>query len=223
MDKPYLKSFTRVKEKQMIYTFIPYSKNQDKPNLGEAYNSFMSLLPNDDDWACFIDHDAMFTTYNWFKQLTEIISKYPNAGCFTAMTNRVGNPYQVLNSQLEIIEQCEIGERRKKHLELLELNHSNHDIKYHRKIGEELYKNKNCVVSEIDSKHLLSGVLLLVNKKVWKEIPFREGFLDVDNFFHKDCIQKGYKVYLIEGVYVYHWYRGNGDSTHLKNLDRIKD
>ena len=31
-----------------------------KKNIGCAYNKFMEILPSDDDFACFIDHDAMF-------------------------------------------------------------------------------------------------------------------------------------------------------------------
>lgn len=207
----------------MIYTFIPHSSNFEKPNLGEAYNSFMSLLPSEDDWGCIIDHDAMFTTYSWYNQLTKLVALYPNAGCFTAMTNRVGNACQVINSPIEIIEQPDIKEKRKSNLEFINENNNNHDIKYHRKIGENLYKQNGDLVTEIGSKDLLSGVLILVKKRVWEEIKFRQGFLDVDNFFHKDCLQKGFKVYLMKGVYIYHWYRGDGSKKHLKNFDRIKD
>ena len=60
----------------------------------------MSKL-GDDDWACFLDHDAMFTTLDWYHQMESLIAEYPGAGCFTAMTNRVGNPAQIVGYELE--------------------------------------------------------------------------------------------------------------------------
>lgn len=35
----------------MIYTHIPYTPMEHGNNLGYAYNQFMKMLPNDDDWA----------------------------------------------------------------------------------------------------------------------------------------------------------------------------
>ena len=78
----------------------------------------MEILPNDDDWACFIDHDAMFTTSNWMNQLHDIIHKNPSIGAFGARTNRVGYSWQLLGN----------------------IDVDNHDIKYHRAIGQHLQK-----------------------------------------------------------------------------------
>ena len=57
----------------MIYTNIPYAPAECDGNIGCAYNKFMELLPNDDDWACFLDHDAIFTPATWYKQLNALI------------------------------------------------------------------------------------------------------------------------------------------------------
>ena len=77
----------------MIYNFIAYAPG-DKEDLGKTYNDYMELLPNDDDWACFLDHDAMTTTVDWYKQLQDIIAENPSFDCFSAVTNRIGNPNQ---------------------------------------------------------------------------------------------------------------------------------
>ncbi len=165
----------------MIYTFIAYAPRSSR-DLGNTYNKFMELLPNDSDWACFLDHDAMFLTSDWYKQLEKIIEINPNAGCFTALTNRIGNKFQVIGDS------------------------ESHDIKYHKRVARGLANKNGSKVIEYNNG-LLSGVLILIKKSVWKNIKFIPGFLNVDNQFHKDCIKCGYKVYLMTGVYVYHWYR----------------
>ena len=70
-----------------IYTLIPYDLEK---NLGGAYNKFMDLL-EDDDWAVFLDHDAMFTTTDWMKTIQETITQNPEYGFFTCLTNRIGS------------------------------------------------------------------------------------------------------------------------------------
>ena len=57
----------------MIYTHIPYAPKESDKNIGFAYNKFMEMLPSEGDWGCFLDHDAMFTTKSWYKQLNDII------------------------------------------------------------------------------------------------------------------------------------------------------
>ena len=58
----------------MIVTMIPYCPRSEGKNLGFAYNELMTRL-RDEDWACFIDHDACFTTYDWYAQLEEITAE----------------------------------------------------------------------------------------------------------------------------------------------------
>jgi hypothetical protein len=81
-----------------MYTHIPYAPGKTR-NLGRAYNQFMHLL-QDEDRACFIDHDAMFTTVDWYDQIEHIVDKYLDAGMFTAKTNRIKNRKQLLSRAL---------------------------------------------------------------------------------------------------------------------------
>src|SRR5262245_56851390 len=159
-------------------------------DLGRSYNAFMALLPKDDDWACFIDHDAMFTTRDWYGQLTQIVRRHRDAGCFTAMTNRIGNPVQVH------------GYLRTRTIS------SNHDISHHRQVGARLKRRFGADVVPLDERRLMSGVVILTKKSVWKRVGFAPGFLGVDGEYHRGCLRNGYPVYLMRGVYVYHWYRG---------------
>jgi GT2 family glycosyltransferase len=168
----------------MIYTFIPYIPKNEEQHLGVIYNRYMELI-GDDDWACIIDHDAMFTVKDWYIQLEDIIEKNPQFGLFTCYTNRIGSPYQVI-----------------KDLE------KTHDIIYHRKIGKEI---QSLYYDEVDLlKQPLSGVIILISKKTWKTVggfDVKRKIFGVDNDIHKRCKENNIKVGIMKGVFVYHWYR----------------
>lgn len=181
----------------MIYTYIPYSPKDKPGNLGWAYKNFMENIPNDEDWVCFLDHDATFTTTGWYPQLETIIETHPEYGVFTCKMNRVGQPYHIPEG----------------------IDKDNHDIKYHRAIGKQLAKTSyNHVTSLNDvNGYYLSGVLILIQKKVWNIIGgCPDGFLGVDNEIHRRCIANGVGVGMMEGVYLYHWYRADG-TEHVDN------
>jgi len=177
----------------MIYTHIPYCPKDRGKDIGFSYNNFMKLL-GEDDWACFLDHDAMFTTKDWYHQLQDIIDTNPEVGLFSAMTNRIGNMPQ----------------------KLIGINSENHDIKYHREIGKKL---QQMYYSSLQLEHgnwRISGVVILISKQIWKTVGgFKSGFLSVDNDIHNKCIEHNIPVGIMNGVYVYHWYRGDGDTSHL--------
>ena len=84
---------SRHRGKTMIVTLIPYCPRSEGKNLGFAYNELMARL-HDDDWACFIDHDACFTTPDWYAQLEEITASLNEPCVLTALANRVGSHWQ---------------------------------------------------------------------------------------------------------------------------------
>lgn len=180
-----------------IHTYIAYAQTGDK-NLGAEYNKICSMVP-EDDWICFLDHDAMFTTKYWYKQLTDIVEKHPEVGMFTAMTNRVYNKVQLYRGRIN----------------------DDHNIHFHRKVGNALYDSYYDVVQPLSRQELLSGVLMLIKKSVWSKHKFEEGFLGVDNRIHSDLLDANYPVMLMKGVYVYHWYRGDGDKSHLSGTKQV--
>ena len=50
-----------------IWTHIAWD-NTGQKDLGKAYNACINEHA-DEDWVAFIDHDAMFTTDDWYLQL----------------------------------------------------------------------------------------------------------------------------------------------------------
>ena len=202
----------------MIYTHIAYAPIECEKNIGCAYNKFMEILPNDDDWGCFLDHDAMFTTNNWYNQLNDIIEKNPNLGAFGCKTNRVANGYQLLGN----------------------IDPHNHDISYHRKIGNyvqtKYYDNIMEIKGKLNKHGKLrkrcaytspwgfSGVFILLKKKVWKQINgfLENGFLGVDDDFRFRLHRYKIPFYIMNGIYVYHWYRADNIYTGSYSTDTIQ-
>lgn len=176
----------------MIHYIIPW--NSEK-NIGVSYNSSMKLI-NDEDYICFIDADACFTTHYFGKQLEDIIKKYPESGFFTCYTNRVGCPWQIYGDS------------------------QSNDIASHREVGKYLYDSYYDSVTQIeDLSNALSGVLILISKKVWQDIGgFKEhGMLGIDTEFYFKALSQNKIIYRMNGVYVYHWYRGGDFSRSIKS------
>lgn len=165
--------------------------------LGRYYNDFMRMLP-DDGWGCLMDYDTMFLTNDYGKHLYKYIELFPDA-TLTCRTNRMHASNT--NQQLAGIDR------------------ENHNINYHRQIAESRKKHLYEVTEAKDPRNveLIGGMLLLLSKKVWKESGgFSEtGILDVDNEFHKRLIKLNKPVLIMQGVYIYHWYRHDGSKQHL--------
>lgn len=180
----------------MIYVNIPFSPRKHQGDLGAAYNLFMQNL-KEDDWACFLDHDAMFTTEYWYTQLEDIIHlPYERLGLVTAVTNRIGNPEQRIFS--------------KDSAEAVD-----HDIYSHRHVGLRLYRLKGNSLRE--AKRPISGVMMLLSKKIWQEVGgFTKGLLGVDGNMDEKTRKAGYVTCIAEGIYVYHWYRAAPAKDGLK-------
>ena len=175
-----------------LFTFIAYDT---EGNLGKAYNEFVDLL-DDDDWFVLLDHDAMFVQRDWYKKIKRIIEENTEYSLFTCPMNRCGSPYQLVQG----------------------IDRDNHDIRYHREIGKELSKTNINEVLDITRSSLLSGVVIITQKKMWDKIGgAMDGFLGVDNDIHAKFRDHGMKVGLIRSLYVYHFYRADKDSP-LKPL-----
>lgn len=175
-----------------IYYFTPFALDK---NLGAAYNHYMSLLPNDEDWACFVDADVMFLTPDFGKQIHDIVSKYPDTGMFTVLTNRVGTPQQCYNSELS----------------------PDPDMRNHRRIAIQLQKDHYDEVEDIYRR--ISGLVMLVQKKTWQRVQFPDGLLGVDFDFSNELHYQGYNILLMKGVYVLHYYRLLEGRCYKKHLE----
>ena len=191
----------------MIYTHIPYTPKELGTNLGYAYNKFMEMLPDDDDWGCFLDHDAMFTTSNWYNQIADIIRNNPDVGVFGARTNRIASQHHLVGN----------------------IDVNNHDIKYHRRIGKYIqtkwYSDVLLLDSEKTKEAGLSGVVILIQKRIWSKLGgFKtKGFLGVDNDIRYRADEKNVKVGIMNGVYVYHWYRADKPKINKRGSKILKE
>jgi len=172
-----------------------------KKNIGHYYNAFMFNVTNPEDWVCFTDSDACFTTYNYGKQLEDIITKHPDVGCFTARTNRVNCIYQVANG----------------------IDHASNDMTYHRELGKVFHDTFYDECVDVTKAQLFSGFCILIKKELWDKFGgvTTQGMLGVDNEIHVKIQKNNEKVFLMKGVYLYHWYsnfhgKGKRDISHLK-------
>lgn len=162
-------------------------------NLGAAYNSAMELLPNDSDWAVFLDHDAMPTTGRWHAQFSEAIAFLPDAGAFVAMTNRIASPWQ----------------------RPPDVPSNNNDMAWHRKYGAGRLGVRTLL--DISGTKGFGGVMFAVSKEAWRAVGgFADGLGCVDHSLHFGLWRISRPVYMIEGLYVYHWrHFGEPDPTSL--------
>jgi GT2 family glycosyltransferase len=178
-----------------IYYSIPYDVNK---NMGKYYNDFMKLLPDDDDYACFVDGDTIFTTSNYGHIINDVINKYPYVGCFTSVTNRV-------NCKWQIAEHIDVDDN---------------DMQYHREFGKYMQDTYGSDCDDVTNNSLMSGFLILLKKDTWKKIGgfLENGMLGVDNDMHNKIQKCGEKMYIMKGIYLYHWYRypNYGNISHLK-------
>jgi len=179
----------------MIYYSLPWNSQQ---NVGAYYNAFMKMLPSEEDYACFLDGDATFTTTKYGLQLEDIVERYPKCGLFVGRTNRVKCAWQVVPN----------------------VDFRNNDIEYHRTVGQGLAEKHWDLCAPVDPNptHLMSGVLFVLKKALWKKLGgfLDTGMLGVDNDLHRRCLELGEEILLMQGLYVYHWYRNNlDDVSHL--------
>lgn len=182
----------------MIYTNIPYCPKEHGKDIGLAYNKFMELL-KPDDYAIFLDHDAMWTTYTWYHQIEENLAKRPQIEAFTCLTNRVFCKWQLAN-----------------------VDRKSNDIVYHREMGELILEKNRGIVTEQTTNHWMSGMMIGLKKSAWLKMgKFKSGMLGVDNRFHQSLRRMGIKLWLMNDTYVYHYYSnsdlsGKRDTSHLK-------
>ena len=175
---------------------VKYSSpfRRDK-NIGIYYNIEMDRL-KPGEWICFYDADAVFTTPDFGNQIEDCIMRYPACGFFPAKTNRVMCKWQLMD----------------------QLAWKSDDMNYHREQGKELQKYWDKCEDHTEDQ-LMSGFLMLIKKETWKKVGgfSEDGILGIDCKFHQSIIDHKEKLYLMKGVYLYHWYRG-GDPQNKSHL-----
>lgn len=160
-----------------LHPMMPFALDR---NLGAAYNRALAMIP-DGDWAILLDHDMMLTTREWYRQFDEAARFAPHAGAIVAVTNRIDAVWQRAG----------------------ESDPNNHDIGYHTAIGRERLKRRTLL--DISQTKGFGGVCFAVSKAAWRAAGgFADGLLCVDHSLHFRVRAAGRRVYLHEGIYVYH-------------------
>lgn len=181
----------------MIYYFTPFIKN----NLGQAYNHYCNLVPNDDDWITMMDGDIMQLHLDWGEKWSSIIENNSDAGIISCVTNRIGCPLQKIGSMF-----------------------NETSLVKHRNFAKQLFDKYQYSVQKINispnySSCCMSGFFFSFKKSTWKAVGgFNNGTLNVDTNFFKKVIRHK-PCYIAQGFYVLHYYRlleGKDFKQHLK-------
>lgn len=177
-----------------LTTFIPYALDG---NLGPVWNGiFESLSP--DGWAAILDHDAMFTTHIWYKQVVKAIEAYPD-GTFSCISNRIGQ-----ESRWQSVSRDDIAG-------------DEHDMRVHRVHGAMVANDQS--ITDVTGKELMAGMFFVMSRKTYDVIgPFPNGLRGLDNTLHMRVKGHGLRLYCINGLYVYHWYRADGHNAVAGSL-----
>lgn len=174
----------------MKYYFTPYIAG----NLGQAYNHYCSLVPNDDDWITFMDGDIMQLHLNWGEIWENILDQNPDAGIISCLTNRIGCDAQ-------------------KSAGLFYCS----DITKHKHRAKELYRDHKYELRPI-VENCMSGFFFSFKKSTWKSVGgFCNGILHVDVDFYKK-VREIKTCYIAIGFYVLHYYRLCEGSEYKKHL-----
>lgn len=164
-------------------------------NIGKALNDFCANVP-EDDWICLQDGDMIYLTPDWGKQIEDVVRMHGDKySLFGATTNRLGRDIQRYKGEFS----------------------NNHDMKYHAGLAKELSEKE---WGEVKPASMIAGMLMLFPKSLWNKIKFKENTPAFDDCFSKEVKRKGYKMAVMQGLYVYHLYRiwsdkPIGDKTHL--------
>lgn len=165
-------------------------------NLGRAYNRAMQLI-GDDDYGCLCDMDTCFLTPDAGEILFNYAVQNGSAALLTCVTNRVStlSVQQLYGGTVS----------------------NNTDIRFHIRLAEQQKRHlyKTTVIPGN-----ISGMLMMISKKHWKENNFSEEgkCLGVDTEYATRLHEEGKVILLMNGLYIFHSYRlikGICNKTHL--------
>lgn len=153
-------------------------------------------LVGEDDAVCFHDGDTSFLTPDFGTIIEQYHHQFPDA-VLTCRTNRIHKLSKQLDGTID--EKCDMRELM-------------------RKAGEY---SKRKTVTEIKNGEGMSGVLMLVPKRLWKEVPFKETkkALGVDTQFRIDLHNAGKRILIMDAVLIYHGYRLLHGADYKEHLN----
>ena len=183
----------------MIWFFTPFSFNK---KLFEAFDQYMNLVPDPEDWVVMMDGDTAFLLPNFGHQIKTYTEKYPDTGLFTCYASRCHYQCQVPTSA----------------------NMNSDSILYHKKIANTQYSMLNGEVKEINRR--IAGHLMVMKKKTWLKIRDEvkstargKNILGVDTKISNAILKAGLKIRLMQGMYIFHYLRMEEGFNYKKHLE----
>jgi len=165
---------------------IPYGLNE---SLADAYNKAMESANT--DWVLLIDHDVLLCNPYWYEMCLNAINKVEdNTGLITCVTNYLEGFKGV----------------KRYNVQSADIVETSGDIEKHIEVARKLYEKYGSDLKEI-STHKVAGFFMLINKRIWKTIKFKDagkGVGMIDHFYCKRLLNSGFKIYEMPGLYVFH-------------------
>jgi hypothetical protein len=168
----------------------------------DAWEHYMNLVTNPEDWVCMMDGDIAFLNADFGHHMQEYINKYPDTGIFTCYASRSRTTWMMPD----------------KHI----FNSTN--ILDHKKKADHHAAKCRLDVVEIDNR--VTGHLMMMKKDTWNKIKDAASqkcddlsILSVDSRISRSVLAIGMKIRLMKGIYVFHYYRhleGANSKSHLQ-------
>ena len=173
---------------------IPYEPGG---KLGWDYNRIMMETPH--DWVLFLDHDVFLALNpNWYHICQKVMQNHPSVGVFTCKTNAKHS-----NTGQQDVDAP-----------------GSDSIAEHQEYAKVVWDKNNYSCTPVSK---ISGFFMLVSKKAWKDaggFPGKAMFKE-DWDFTRKVKNAGYKLMIINGLYVYHMKKRVG--TWIEGLDTTKE
>ena len=182
----------------MIYFFTPYAFNR---KLFDAWDQYMNLVSNPQDWICMMDGDVAFFRNDFGHHMEKYTQKYPEISIFSCYASRSGTHYMMPDPN--------------------EFNSKN--ILVHRKLAEQCAIAENLSIQVLNKR--VTGHLMLLRKATWTK--HRESIqlasqsrelYGIDTIICNQVLTCGGTIALMKGIYVFHYYRhaeGRHNKSHL--------
>jgi len=182
----------------MIWFFTPYSFGR---KLFDAWDQYMNLVQNPQDWVCMMDGDIAFFRNDFGHHIQKYTEQNPDVSIFSCYASRSGTAWMMpINNQFD----CK-------------------DIVIHRQIAETCAVSHTLEIEELNKR--VTGHLMVMRKSTW--LKFRDkiqtateekNLYGIDTAICQQILYAGGRILLMKGIYVFHYYRhleGRNNKSHL--------
>lgn len=158
---------------------IPYEPGR---KLAYAYNRAMETSKA--EWVLLLDHDVFLCNPYWYDICLRAIEKLndTDAGLIVCMTS---GPRQKLLQRVSLVQPSSIEES------II--------------LAKTIYDQYGAKLKPVTTT--VTGFFMLVKRQVWEKVMFvkqRRGVGRVDIDFSKRLLERGFTIWLMMGLYVYH-------------------